>query len=506
MYVLTNREMREADEYTIKELGVPALTLMERAGTALACEVEKLAPIGEILCVCGGGNNGGDGFVCARLLKEKGRNVSVVYFSEKISQDCRVNLERYKNIGGEIFEEIPSKTYALIVDCLFGTGFRMGVEQKTARIIKEINKRKSQGTLVLSADIPSGVNGENGVADIAVQATETLCIGELKIGVLFGDGIDCSGKIRRADIGIVLPKTGYALLSDKEIVFSKLPKRKRNSHKGSYGKAAIVGGSAAYTGAAYLAASACLRSGVGYTTLFVPEGIVAHYILKAPELLLKPLKGQTELRFCETDFAQLLVYDSIAYGMGMGISEDVAKGVEFLLKRYTGKLVLDADALNSFAVYGDKKWLREKTCDVLLTPHAKEFSRLSGESMEGVVRSGMELSKSFALQYGVNVVLKNAVSVITNGKAVFLNVVGTSGQAKGGSGDVLAGVITGVCAMGASALDGGIVGSYLTGKAAELACKERSEYALTPTDVIEYLGGAFLSLVSENSDKSGGEE
>ncbi len=265
MYVLTNKQMREADEYTIKTLGVPSLLLMERAGIALADEAERMTD-GAIVCVCGGGNNGGDGFVCARVLKQRGREVDVVFYAEKQSADCHINMEKWLAEGGELLTEIPDDC-ELIVDCLYGTGFKGSLLDADVGTVNAINELKEQGVSVLSADIPSGVNGDSGRVDgVAVQADRTLCIGALKTGVFFGDGIDHAGAITCADIGIELvPYERYAVLSDLELAHSLLPARKRNAHKGSFGKAAIVAGSMDYSGAAFLAASACLRSGAGYT-------------------------------------------------------------------------------------------------------------------------------------------------------------------------------------------------------------------------------------------------
>ena len=509
MYILTNRQMREADEYTIKTLGVPSLLLMEWAGIALADEAEKLSPSGRICCVCGGGNNGGDGFVCARVLRARGREVEVVFYTEKQSDDCRVNMEKWLSAGGSILSKLPENC-ALIVDCLYGTGFRGSLLDQDMGTVNEINALKKQGVKVLSADIPSGVNGENGwVEGVAVAADKTLCIGEVKTGVLFGDGIDYAGEIKRADIGIeLLAGEAYAVLSDRESVKAILPKRKRNTHKGSFGRAAIVAGSVEYTGAAYLAASACLRSGAGYTTLFTPSEILPYYFLKAPEILLKSTNDGGRYALNEERMQELLGYDSIAYGMGMGVSQDVALGAVWLLENYEGKLILDADGLNSLAQYKKEELsalFKNKKCNVLLTPHGKEFSRLLGISVKEVLSGGITLVKALAKQWNVSVLLKNAVSVITDGVKMAINASGCSGQAKGGSGDVLSGVIAGLCASGLSTFEAGVAGAYLLGKAAELAAKEMGEYSLTATDLIAYLGRSFL-FVTENTDEERGEQ
>ena len=187
--------------------------------------------------------------------------------------------------------------------------------------------------------------------------------------------------------------------------------------------------------------------------------------------------------------------------MGTGVSEDVFQGVCYLLKEYTGRLLLDADALNSLAKYGRDRLseiFENKKCDVLLTPHLKEFSRLTGKEISEILAAGLDAPKEFSEKYGVTVLLKGAATVISDGQRTAINVSGTSAQAKGGSGDVLSGLVAGLCAGGLSAFDGAVAGAYLAGKAAELAAETTGEYSLTASDEIECLGRAFLSL--EKSD------
>ena len=295
-------------------------------------------------------------------------------------------------------------------------------------------------------------------------------------------------------------------VTDKKLVKALLPKRRRNSHKGTYGKAAIVAGSIDYTGAAYLATAACLRSGAGYTTLFVPESILPYYILKNPEALLVSLCDGDRYAFNSSKMRELCVYDSIAFGMGMGVSEAVCRGAEWLLKHYEGKLILDADGLNSLAEYRKtelKVLFANKKCDVLITPHSKEFSRLTGLKTEEILAEPLRVASDWASAYQTSVLLKNHETMITDGERNFINRSGNSGQAKGGSGDVLSGVLAGLCAMGANALEAGVCGAYLTGIAAELAVKETGEYSLLASDVISYLGRAFL-FVTEDTDQQCG--
>lgn len=504
MKILTVKQMRRADEYTIGTLGVPSLELMERAGRALAREAEAMIGLNgkrireRALVVCGGGNNGGDGFVCARVLLSRGQEADVVLVAEKTSAECAENKARFLEAGGKIVKDMPQSGYALVVDCLLGTGFHGALSAPLRNAVEGIAALKANGAKVLSADIPSGVHGDNGrVEGAAVVADKTLCIGEIKAGTYLGDGIDCAGEILREDIGIALPEDGYAVLLDDALVSGLLPVRKRNTHKGSYGKAAIVAGSAAYTGAAYLATAACLRAGAGYTALFTPAGILPYYMLKAPEALLAPICAGDSFRFDEAVMRGLLGYQSVAYGMGLGASEEVAKGAEYLVRRYEGKLILDADAINALAAYRKEELgaiFKAKKCDVLLTPHIKEFSRLSGKTTEQVCDEGLFAATDLAKEHGVCTLLKNAVTTVTDGERIFVNAAGTSGQAKGGSGDVLSGVLASLCACGLPCLEAACAGAYVTGKAAFLAAEKCGEDSLTASDTIGYLGEAFKSI------------
>lgn len=503
MYLLTNEEMRRADEYTIRKSGTPSSELMERAGQALAREVTKSDIGGKALCVCGGGNNGGDGFVCARILHASGVETDVLFFAERETEDCAEKREKYIRSGGKILSVIPTitekKEYAVVIDCLVGTGLHGSLQGKNRQAVEYINALKAMGAKVFSADIPSGLNGKNGRAEgVCVHADETLCMGEVKTGVVLGDGADHAGKITRADIGIRLPETGYAEWIDGEYAQALLPKRKRNSHKGTYGRAAVVAGSVEYTGAAMLAATACARSGAGYTVLFLPKDLLPIFFLRQPEILIKSINDGGRYAFNRESMEELLGFDSVAYGMGMGVSEEVAKGAAYLLEAYTGRLILDADGLNALAAfYGAdvSALLKKRKCDVVLTPHVKEFSSLSGYSVAQIKEDGICLAKRFAKENGVCLLLKDCASIVTDGTSVTINTTGNSGQAKGGSGDVLSGVLAGLCAMGASCRESAIAGSYLTGRAAELAAAALSEYSLLATDCIAYLGKAFLELV-----------
>lgn len=477
-YSYSNAQMRKADGQTI-ENGTPSLTLMERAGAALAesliTAAEKLQ-VNELLLVCGGGNNGGDGFVAARLLLEKGYQVSVLCLAERFSPDCSAVKQRYL---GEVTAKIPRRRYRLIADCLFGTGLTRAPEGKDAALISFINS----GDYVVSADIPSGL-GENGIAyEACVTADETVCMGQLKNCLLLADGADVSGRITVADIGIETDEAGAEVWEDRDAA-ALFPKKKSNVHKGTFGSACILACGALYSGAAFLAAGACLKSGAGYTRLSVVQPLYSYAIGKLPACVLHEFQAID---------GEILRSDAIAVGMGTGVSERLYGLLDELMRSYGGTLVLDADALNSLSLYGTEL-LRNKSCRVIVTPHPKEFARLTGKTVGQVLSNAVEEASSFAREYGVTVLLKNNRTIITDGARVAINPTGSPALSKGGSGDVLTGFLAGTCARGVPPFEAACVSSYLLGRAGELAAEEMGEYSPDASDIIGYLPRAVRSL------------
>ena len=492
--ILTCAQMRAADKYTIEEKGIPSETLMERAGSAIADEAAKmLEKMGgrRVLAVCGGGNNGGDGYCAARLLLARGFDAQVYELCEKFSDDCAAQRAKFT---GTLHDTFPEETFDLIIDAVFGTGFRSVPEGKFAEAIAAVN---GSGAKVLSADIPSGLNGDTGGAALAVHADRTVTIGERKFGLFLESGADHCGEIVRADIGIELPAANYALRFEAADLADVFPPKKRNSNKGSYGRAGILAGSRLYSGAALLAAGAALRTGAGYTQLFCPEGIFEHYIGKIPELILTEMPGEEGfLHFEEGAMRRVCgACDALAVGMGCGCRRDLYDCIAFLLAQFRGTLVLDADALNVISEYG-VDILREKACRVILTPHLKEFSRLAGASLEEVRAGGAEFARAFAAEYGVTLLLKSNACIVTNGKNTSLAAEGTPALARGGSGDVLAGIVCALAARGVTAMRAAICGAHLLGRTGALAEGESNEYSVTASDLIAKLPAAIAELIA----------
>lgn len=300
-------------------------------------------------------------------------------------------------------------------------------------------------------------------------------------------------------------------------VKAMLPPRKAVSNKGTYGKAAILAGSMRYSGAAVLAAQGALCGGAGYVALCVPKRLKTALIGSLPEAILLDVCPGGEWKFRPKNLRSILQYNSIAAGMGMGNTKNSAKIIAFLLKNYEGKLLIDADGINALACFyganGSAELFKAKKCAALITPHPLEFARLTGSDNTALSENdgerAIEEAKKYAAENGVTVLLKGvsgAKTLIVSGENgengenaekaenIALNATGNSGQAKGGSGDTLAGLIAAIAASGADLFSAACAGAYLAGKAAEIAVKQTSEYALTATKIAEYIGKAILDL------------
>ncbi|MBO5068279.1 MAG: NAD(P)H-hydrate dehydratase [Clostridia bacterium] len=467
--VLTVEQMRVADSYTIEKLGVMQSDLVERAGRAVAGEILKRFCGGRVLVCVGKGNNGADGRVVANILSKKHGYSVVVY-----------------NVATGMLK-IFDKKFDIIVDCIFGTGLNKNVDGKYKNTIEKIN---ASGAYVVSCDIASGLNGDNGwVMGEAVRANLTVAIQEYKLGHFLNDGIDYSGQVVCKDIGISVWDEDCAKRLNDDDVKRYFPLKPRNSHKGTFGSACVIGGSKQYTGSILLSANAlcAMKMGAGYSYLVVPKSLFNSYVGLVPECTLSCFEDDGEGYVLDIkNIERILKCDAISFGMGVGVSRSVYDIIVFLLDNYNGTLVLDADALNCLSKYGVSV-LKNKKCKVIVTPHVGEFSRLTGVEKGEILYSPIDYAKDFAKKFGIVVLLKNAVSIITDDKEVYLNTTGCSGMAKAGSGDVLSGILAGVLAREESVLEATAVASYVFGKAGERVCKEQNEYTMTASDIINAL-------------------
>ncbi|MGI6150588.1 MAG: NAD(P)H-hydrate dehydratase [Christensenellales bacterium] len=498
MKLADGKSMKEADERAIREWGIPSIRLMEQAAKALSKRAAELAGSSKsALIFCGPGNNGGDGVGAAIDLMGAGFDVRVLLVGErqKMSGDCAEMERRLLGLGGilEDFDEngeYPADSYGVIVDALFGTGFRGRLSGPAAAAAEHMNRAKAP---VVSADIPSGVHADTGsVLGPAVRADATVSFSLPKIGHFVEPGYVHCGELTVADIGVPNELLDGVATGVYAVHSAKLPKRRRISHKGDYGKVFICGGCTGYTGAPTLCARSAVRSGAGLVYLGVPEDIYAITAAKNDEAMPFPLPGDGSGRLGEEALPRMLERadscDVTVLGPGLGRSEGLTRIVRAFLRQTNARLVLDADAL--FAL--DKETLVALKQPAVLTPHEGEFARLFWP-----VSDRLNDAKRAAEESGCVVVLKGhrTITAFPEGE-VFVNTTGNPGMATGGTGDVLAGVIAALlCVLPKKQAVPYAV--WLHGRAGDLCAGRLGEYSLTAGDMIKALPFAFLEQTQQ---------
>ncbi|MDB3907306.1 NAD(P)H-hydrate dehydratase [Crocinitomicaceae bacterium] len=494
MKILTAQQIRECDAYTIANEPIPSIDLMERASAAFVdtflknfSSLEKRASI-----FCGTGNNGGDGFVIARLLHEKGWEVNcfLIPFSEKVSPDNRTNQNRLRELGINIqrienASEFPSHLHPIIIDALVGTGISRPLEGLLSEVVVKINQTSR---LVCSVDLPSGLYERGNCSehlDRIIHANFTFTFQSPKLNFLFPEYANVVGQWDVLDIGLdagfIASLTTQEFLIDKNTIQSLLKPRSAHSHKGTYGHAGLICGSKGMMGAAVLATSACLRSGAGLTTIMVPE--VGYSILQStcPEAMYLTI-GNDHINAVP----DMKKYSSIGVGPGIGQNISTKHVLLDVVRNANVPMVIDADALNLLS----ESDLTQLPKGSVLTPHPKEFERLFGATRNS--HEQLERLREKALNYKLIILLKGRHSSIAlpDGN-VYFNSSGNPGMAKGGSGDVLTGLLTGLIARGYSSENAALIGCYLHGLAGDLCAKDIGMEAMKALDLIDYLPKAF---------------
>jgi NAD(P)H-hydrate epimerase len=497
MEILEVEHIRQWDAYTIANEPISSLLLMERA--AGAC-YDWLMNSGyrnrKFSIFCGKGNNGGDGLVIARLLLQSGHEVTVhiLEFGNKGTEDFQLNLQRLHEItssiifisSAEALHEIPKD--AVLIDALYGSGLNKPLEGLGAELARHIN---NAGVEVIGIDIPSGMFADSSSqGHTIVEATHTLSFQCYKLAFVMAENARWMGTLHILDIGLhpdflKTIKPVYRLINHEQAT-SILKKRNRFAHKGQFGYAALVAGSKGMMGAAVLAARSCLRSGVGKLNCHIPQCGYAIMQTSVPEAIVVSELGE---EFIETVSA-LDRYNAIAIGPGWGMRPANA-GLIADIATAKKPMVIDADALNSMAQ--EKELFKRLPADSILSPHPKEFERLFGTASNDFDRLGLLMQKANALQ--VVIVLKgHHTAVATPGGICYFNLSGNVGLAKGGSGDVLTGMLLALLAQGYPAEHAACLGVYLHGLAADLAAKGMAYESMLASDVVDCLGSAFKAL------------
>jgi ADP-dependent NAD(P)H-hydrate dehydratase / NAD(P)H-hydrate epimerase len=447
---LDAEEMRATDAWAINDRGVPSLELMETAGRAVAEAAAEVAGAGRAVVVCGKGNNGGDGLVTARVLREMGYEVDALLLApgEQLSEDARANLERFDGARHVGPADLPGALdgSAVIVDAIFGTGFAGSPRDPAGAAIDAINDADSP---VVATDIPSGVNASTGeVEGRAVDADLTVTFHAPKLGHWISPGKLQAGELRVAPIGI--PEGSPVGASDGLIstrVLALAPHRAAGSTKFSSGQVVVVGGSRGLTGAVCLSALGAIRSGAGYATVAVPADLESIFEIKLTEVMsvgcasregrLRPaaseqILGATERAAC------------VVLGSGMGREQGTQRLARELTQRIRAPMVLDADGLNAHA--GRIEALAERAAPLVLTPHEGEMGRLLDRDSDEIKAKRLECAREAARRSGAIVVLKGDDSIVTDGERVAVNAVSSPQLATAGTGDVLTGVVAALIA------------------------------------------------------------
>lgn len=497
MEIVTAEKMREIDKFSIENLGIPSMVLMENAAIKMLKNIDLERNNGFTI-VCGSGNNGGDGLALARHLFVLGKDLDIFIIGKKdnFSKDCKINYEILINMNVNVnfienSESINKLREALrknkvSVDAIFGTGLSREVRGIYRDVIKAINEISSY---ILSIDFPSGLNSDNGdVLGYCIEANKTISFQFYKKGFLKCGVEKYTGEIIIENIGIpsFVSKTFHIndFMIDKEAVRGLIPKREKHSHKGDFGRVSIVAGSVGFTGAAFISTEASIKSGAGLVTLCCPDSI--------QDILSTKLKEAMTVSFKDKDKLNNILgkSDVIAVGPGMGDNEDTFKIVSDIIKYTNCPIIIDADGIN--VLKSNLNILREKNNKIILTPHPGEMARITGMSIDSIEKNRIGIARHFAKEYDVILLLKGYNTVITDGNDVIINTTGNSAMASGGMGDCLTGIIASFAGQGVDPFEAAYLSAYVHGYCGDKLAEER--FCLSASDIIEELPFAIKEL------------
>lgn len=501
-YILNSSEMKQCDKNTIEYFGVPSMVLMERAALAVFEEIKRIFPKKneKILVLCGMGNNGGDGFAIARLLHLANYKVEILFPMDitKMTEECHRQYDIIKKYDISIYESLSEFSYDVIVDSLFGIGLCRPIQGKLAKIIDACNQTDA---FRIAVDIPSGISADTGeILGMAFKANLTISFGFGKIGQFLYPGAQYCGTLVVADIGIdknsllgYIPNGSILTATD---ILQMLPKRIQYSNKGSYGKVVIIAGSKNMAGAAYLAAKAAYYAGCGLVRILTAEENRSILLTKLPEAIITTYsnKGLSEENIIEClDWA-----DSILIGPGIGTGAIAEKLLETVLKKRHKPLILDADALN--IISKKQEWMTYLNEDCIITPHLGEMSRLTGMPIEKIQKNLIMTANEYAVKHGITCVLKDARTIVAKPDGTYyINITGNNGMATGGSGDVLAGLLTGILAQVSEGKRQNIASlvCYIHGMAGDKAKDKKGAYSMIASDILEEIPTVLAGIIWE---------
>lgn len=498
-YLVKGTQMKEIDRFTITQVGIPSLVLMERAALAVAEEADRAAgPGGRILAAAGLGNNGADAVAAARMLKEKGHPAAVILVGdrERGTEELKLQLSIAERLGVTVeqFGDFIPGGCEVLIDGVFGVGLNRPVTGRYEEFLRFLSEIKA-GTVV-AVDVPSGISSDTGsLLGPALRADVTVTFGYEKLGTAVYPGKDYRGRLVVADAGFpaeAAEKAGMSAFTFGREDLSRLPARPAYSNKGTFGKVLVVGGRKNMAGAAYLAALAAYRTGAGLVKILTPEENREILQTLLPEAVLIPYREEALLE--EGGLTQEEVEglcreaSAVVLGPGLGRDEGAVKLVRAVLSAACSPLILDADGLNIVAEEEDLT--RYFTENIVVTPHVLEMARLLHTSVKEVQKDIAGTAAGYADRYGITCVLKDAATVVA-GKdgSLYVNSSGCSAMAKGGAGDVLSGVIGALLAQGMEEPEAAALGAYIHGLAGETAAARLGGRAVLARDLADSLEG-----------------
>ena len=492
-------QMKAADQYTIQKLGVPSLELMEHAAQACVQVLEdEKVDLSHVCVVCGSGNNGGDGFAIARILQNNRYSVETfcVGNPEHYTEETQEQMHRLQECGGKITYGMPQEdSYSVIIDAVFGVGLSRKVEGRYRQVIEQMNRMR--GTK-FAVDIPSGLSATTGcILGCAFKADYTVTFQLKKIGLELSQGRTMAGRVIVPDIGIstdsICEDQEIVRTAGKDIYRKMLPDRPEDSNKGTYGRLLVIAGSKGMAGAAYLNAHAAYMTGAGLVRIYTSSDNREILQTLLPEAIIT-----TYEEYNKEELLSLLTWaDSVCIGSGLGMSRLSEKILKTVIEYVKVPCLIDADGLNLLAE--NKNYLNQMAeRRFVITPHMKEMSRLTGISVEELKADRIQILKDFSSRYRITCVLKDSRTLIASEeKGIRMNLTGNSAMAKAGSGDVLAGVISGWMVQEKEAEDAAELGTYIHGLSGDLAKFEKGVYSVMARDLIEYISKALMKLEEE---------
>lgn len=492
-------QMKAADQYTIQKLGVPSLELMEHAAQACVQVLEdEKVDLSHVCVVCGLGNNGGDGFAIARILQNNRYSVETfcVGNPEHYTEETQEQMYRLQECGGKITYGMPQEdSYSVVIDAVFGVGLSRKVEGRYRQVIEQMNRMR--GTK-FAVDIPSGLSATTGcILGCAFKADYTVTFQLKKIGLELSQGRTMAGRVIVPDIGIstdsICEDQEIVRTAGKDIYRKMLPDRPEDSNKGTYGRLLVIAGSKGMAGAAYLNAHAAYMTGAGLVRIYTSSDNREILQTLLPEAVIT-----TYEEYNKEELLSLLTWaDGVCIGSGLGMSRLSEKILKTVIEYVKVPCLIDADGLNLLAE--NKNYLNQMAeRRFVITPHMKEMSRLTGISVEELKADRIQILKDFSSRYRITCVLKDSRTLIASEeKGIRMNLTGNSAMAKAGSGDVLAGVISGWMVQGKEAEDAAELGTYIHGLSGDLAKFEKGVYSVMARDLIEYISKALMKLEEE---------